>query len=90
MGKKKKGEKKKAGKVRKEDASANHLQELMQENEMLRARLEKIAEIASSLPGVPLLHDLDEEDEEDELKRDVDDQIAEDEQAGRIEPVSGS
>jgi hypothetical protein len=47
------------------------VQRLRSENENLRARLVKIADLASDLPGDP-----DEDDEYDELTRDVDDEIA--------------
>ena len=80
MGKKKKKNQKKNETSRgpQPDDTAETIRQLREENEMLRARLEKIAELAASLPGSPLLHDIDEEDEEDELTRDVDDQITDD------------
>lgn len=77
MGKKKK---------EKNDASAgadpqSELRRARAENEALRARLEKIAELASDLPGAAR----DVEDEEyEELTHDVDDQIA----SGKDRPKS--
>ena len=49
------------------------VERLRQDNEALRARLEKIGELASDLPGSD-----DEDDEYEELNHDVDDQIAAD------------
>jgi hypothetical protein len=67
---KKKDKKRKIGASATTDLEAQ-LQRLRDENEALRARLEKIAELASELPGAA---EQDDEDAEyDEMKRDVDD-----------------
>jgi hypothetical protein len=72
MSKKKKKDKKKSGAAPASDLEAV-VQQLREENEMLRARLEKIGELAGDLPGRE--RDDDEDDEYDELTRDVDDLI---------------
>jgi hypothetical protein len=82
--------KKKDKKAKKQGSSdsgslQNVIQKLREENEILRGRLEKIAELTRGLPGDV---DQDEEDEYDELTRDVDDQIA-DGQA-RVTPDDGT
>ena len=68
---------KKKKKDKKKDSAEpeSELQRLREENEMLRARLEKIHELAGELPGAGASRD-DEDEEYDEMERDVDDLIA--------------
>jgi hypothetical protein len=72
MSKKKKKVKKKNSVTPAADLEAE-VQRLRAENEILRARLEKISELAADLPG---REPDDEDDEYDELTRDVDDLVA--------------
>jgi hypothetical protein len=86
MSKKKKKAKKKSTIEPAADLESE-VQRLREENEMLRARLAKISELASDLPG-----DIDDEDDEyDEMARDVDDVIEDAKERGDVraaEPVS--
>jgi hypothetical protein len=79
MSKKKKKDKKKSSVEPPSDQEAE-VRRLREENEMLRARLEKIAELAS---GLPVEHD-EEDDEYEELTHDVDDLIADGENKGKV------
>lgn len=72
MSKKKKKDKKKSSVAPAADLESE-VQRLRDENEMLRARLEKISELASELPGVE--HEDDSEDSDETGQ-------------GRAEPVS--
>jgi hypothetical protein len=70
MSKKKKKDKQKSSMEPAADLESE-VQRLREENEILRARLAKIGELASELPG-----EIDDEDDEyDEMARDVDDVI---------------
>ena len=69
MSKKKKKEKKKTSVASAADLESE-VHRLREENEMLRARLEKIGELAGDLPRVT------EDKQYDELTRDADDQNA--------------
>ena len=81
MSKKKKKDKKKHAGLPEGDPESE-LRRLREENEMLRARLEKISEIAAVDTGEPD----DEDDEYDEMTRDVDDLIDDGEKRS-IEPT---
>jgi hypothetical protein len=82
MSKKKKKQKKKNSADPVPDLESE-VQRLRDENEMLRARLGKINELASDLPG----HEPDDEDDEyEELTRDVDDVIGDTTQKTTSEP----